>query len=151
MGTDSVLPPQVDKRGTAVLEVYCQCFYSPSVGLQVDCPNFIHVLQPLNSTHLYTCGSYAYSPQEAFIVSSLHPDLIPALLASGYQQNENRVISDMNNLTDKFSQAKHFRQTLSCKDYNHDSDDVTVGHVWLSFSSSSSGHQKLLHCPTKWC
>ncbi|XP_030605906.1 semaphorin-4B-like [Archocentrus centrarchus] len=33
----------------------------------VDCPNFIHVLQPLNSTHLYTCGSYAYSPQEAYI------------------------------------------------------------------------------------
>ncbi|XP_063342218.1 semaphorin-4B-like [Pelmatolapia mariae] len=32
-----------------------------------ECPNFIHVLQPLNSTHLYTCGSYAYSPQEAYI------------------------------------------------------------------------------------
>ncbi|XP_005456065.1 semaphorin-4B [Oreochromis niloticus] len=35
--------------------------------LMNECPNFIHVLQPLNSTHLYTCGSYAYSPQEAYI------------------------------------------------------------------------------------
>uniref|UniRef100_A0A3Q4GI69 Sema domain-containing protein n=1 Tax=Neolamprologus brichardi TaxID=32507 RepID=A0A3Q4GI69_NEOBR len=45
-------------------------FYSVSVVLQNECPNFIHVLQPLNSTHLYTCGSYAYSPQEAYIVGS---------------------------------------------------------------------------------
>uniref|UniRef100_A0A673ASJ3 Sema domain-containing protein n=1 Tax=Sphaeramia orbicularis TaxID=375764 RepID=A0A673ASJ3_9TELE len=33
----------------------------------VDCPNFISVLQPINSTHLYACGSYAYSPHDAFI------------------------------------------------------------------------------------
>ncbi|KAM3613459.1 uncharacterized protein V6R79_000008 [Siganus canaliculatus] len=33
----------------------------------VDCPNFVSVLQPLNSTHLYACGSYAYSPHDAFI------------------------------------------------------------------------------------
>ncbi|KAG7218793.1 hypothetical protein INR49_006428 [Caranx melampygus] len=28
----------------------------------VDCPNFVRVLQLLNSTHLYTCGSFAFSP-----------------------------------------------------------------------------------------
>ncbi|XP_070768446.1 semaphorin-4A-like [Enoplosus armatus] len=33
----------------------------------VDCPNFVHVLQPINSTHLYACGSFAYSPHEAYI------------------------------------------------------------------------------------
>ncbi|XP_072249600.1 semaphorin-4A-like [Leuresthes tenuis] len=33
----------------------------------VDCPNFVHVLQPLNSTHLYACGSYAFSPHDAYI------------------------------------------------------------------------------------
>lgn len=33
----------------------------------VDCPNFVRVLQPINSTHLYACGSYAYSPQNAYI------------------------------------------------------------------------------------
>ncbi|XP_018534337.1 LOW QUALITY PROTEIN: semaphorin-4B-like [Lates calcarifer] len=33
----------------------------------VDCPNFVRVLQPINSTHLYTCGSYAYSPHDAYI------------------------------------------------------------------------------------
>ncbi|XP_074510481.1 semaphorin-4A-like [Sebastes fasciatus] len=33
----------------------------------VDCPNFVSVLQLINSTHLYACGSYAYSPHDAFI------------------------------------------------------------------------------------
>ncbi|KAM9852017.1 semaphorin-4A [Aulostomus maculatus] len=33
----------------------------------VDCPNFISVLQQINSTHLYACGSFAYSPRDAFI------------------------------------------------------------------------------------
>ncbi|KAM9353588.1 semaphorin-4A [Symphorus nematophorus] len=33
----------------------------------VDCPNFVRVLQPINSTHLYACGSYAYSPHDAYI------------------------------------------------------------------------------------
>lgn len=33
----------------------------------VDCPNFVQVLQQLNSTHLYACGSYAYSPHDAYI------------------------------------------------------------------------------------
>ncbi|XP_037532432.1 semaphorin-4B-like [Nematolebias whitei] len=33
----------------------------------VDCPNFVHVLQLINSSHLYACGSYAYNPHEAFI------------------------------------------------------------------------------------
>ncbi|XP_067456307.1 semaphorin-4A-like [Thunnus thynnus] len=33
----------------------------------VDCPNFIHVLQQINSTHLYACGSYAFSPHDAYI------------------------------------------------------------------------------------
>ncbi|KAK2845197.1 hypothetical protein Q5P01_011856 [Channa striata] len=34
---------------------------------QVDCPNFVSVLLPINSTHLYACGSYAYSPHDAYI------------------------------------------------------------------------------------
>ncbi|XP_041649736.1 semaphorin-4A [Cheilinus undulatus] len=33
----------------------------------LDCPNIISVLKPINSTHLYACGSHAYSPQDAFI------------------------------------------------------------------------------------
>uniref|UniRef100_A0A096M1J0 Semaphorin-4B-like n=1 Tax=Poecilia formosa TaxID=48698 RepID=A0A096M1J0_POEFO len=37
-----------------------------------DCQNFVHVVQRVNSTHLYVCGSNAYNPQQAFIVS-LHP------------------------------------------------------------------------------
>uniref|UniRef100_A0A3Q3SKF8 Semaphorin-4A-like n=1 Tax=Mastacembelus armatus TaxID=205130 RepID=A0A3Q3SKF8_9TELE len=35
----------------------------------VDCPNYVRVLQLINSTHLYVCGSYAYSPHNAYIVS----------------------------------------------------------------------------------
>ncbi|KAM4736454.1 semaphorin-4A-like [Anableps anableps] len=33
----------------------------------VDCQNFVHVVQRVNSTHLYACGSYAYDPHQAFI------------------------------------------------------------------------------------
>ncbi|XP_070823523.1 semaphorin-4A-like [Chaetodon trifascialis] len=33
----------------------------------VDCPNFVRVLQPINSTHLYACGSYAFSPRDIYI------------------------------------------------------------------------------------
>uniref|UniRef100_UPI0037E9A351 semaphorin-4A-like n=1 Tax=Semicossyphus pulcher TaxID=241346 RepID=UPI0037E9A351 len=32
-----------------------------------DCPNFVSVLQLINNTHLYACGSYAYSPHDAYI------------------------------------------------------------------------------------
>ncbi|XP_043973365.1 semaphorin-4B-like isoform X1 [Gambusia affinis] len=34
---------------------------------EVDCQNFVHVVQRVNSTHLYVCGSNAYNPQQAFI------------------------------------------------------------------------------------
>ncbi|XP_047217419.1 semaphorin-4B-like [Girardinichthys multiradiatus] len=44
----------------------------------VDCPNFVHVVQALNSTHLYACGSYAYSPHQVVIdierLSVVHQD-----------------------------------------------------------------------------
>ena len=40
----------------------------PVTSPQVDCPNFIRVLQPMNSTHLYACGSYAYNPHDALLV-----------------------------------------------------------------------------------
>ncbi|KAK9514440.1 hypothetical protein VZT92_027907 [Zoarces viviparus] len=33
----------------------------------VDCPNFVSVLQLMNSSHLYVCGSFAFSPHDAFI------------------------------------------------------------------------------------
>ncbi|XP_036931417.1 semaphorin-4A [Acanthopagrus latus] len=33
----------------------------------VDCLNLVHVLQSLNSTHLYACGSFAFSPHDVYI------------------------------------------------------------------------------------
>ncbi|XP_060109854.1 semaphorin-4A [Heteronotia binoei] len=36
-------------------------------SLETDCFNFIRVLVQLNSTHLYTCGTYAFSPACAYI------------------------------------------------------------------------------------
>ncbi|XP_077181251.1 semaphorin-4A [Paroedura picta] len=36
-------------------------------SLETDCFNFIRVLVQLNSTHLYTCGTYAFSPTCAYI------------------------------------------------------------------------------------
>ncbi|KAL3043305.1 hypothetical protein OYC64_003219 [Pagothenia borchgrevinki] len=44
-----------------------------------DCPNFIRVLQFLNATHIYACGTFAYSPRCSYITSetlmmSMKPD-----------------------------------------------------------------------------
>ncbi|CAN9514459.1 unnamed protein product [Ophioblennius macclurei] len=35
----------------------------------VDCLNFVHVLQQVNSSVLYACGSFAFSPREAYLES----------------------------------------------------------------------------------
>ncbi|XP_062342956.1 semaphorin-4A [Osmerus eperlanus] len=34
---------------------------------KANCPNFIRVLQFLNSTHIYACGTYAFSPRCTYI------------------------------------------------------------------------------------
>ncbi|KAK3508512.1 hypothetical protein QTP70_031371, partial [Hemibagrus guttatus] len=34
-----------------------------------DCPNFVRVLQVLNSTHMFVCGTFAFSPRCSFINS----------------------------------------------------------------------------------
>ncbi|XP_071372075.1 semaphorin-4A, partial [Centroberyx affinis] len=45
-----------------------------------DCPNFIRVLQFLNATHIYACGTFAFSPRctyinsETLIMTSLKPE-----------------------------------------------------------------------------
>uniref|UniRef100_A0A4W5QZ40 Sema domain-containing protein n=1 Tax=Hucho hucho TaxID=62062 RepID=A0A4W5QZ40_9TELE len=36
---------------------------------KTDCPNFIRVLQFLNSTHMYACGTFAFSPRCTYINS----------------------------------------------------------------------------------
>ncbi|XDV34528.1 hypothetical protein PO909_004681, partial [Leuciscus waleckii] len=41
-----------------------QLDWSPS-----DCHNFVRVLQELNSTHMYACGTFAFSPRCIYIVS----------------------------------------------------------------------------------
>uniref|UniRef100_A0A8C8MHS4 Sema domain-containing protein n=1 Tax=Oncorhynchus tshawytscha TaxID=74940 RepID=A0A8C8MHS4_ONCTS len=35
---------------------------------KMDCPNFIRVLQFLNSTHMYACGTFAFSPRCTYVV-----------------------------------------------------------------------------------
>ncbi|XP_068560490.1 semaphorin-4B isoform X3 [Cebidichthys violaceus] len=35
----------------------------------IDCPNFIRVLQFLNTTHIYACGTFAFSPRCTYINS----------------------------------------------------------------------------------
>ncbi|CAL8297226.1 unnamed protein product [Lota lota] len=34
-----------------------------------DCPNFIRVLQFLNTTHMYACGTYAFSPRCTYMLT----------------------------------------------------------------------------------
>ncbi|KAG7325890.1 hypothetical protein KOW79_010815 [Hemibagrus wyckioides] len=36
---------------------------------EMDCPNFVRVLQVLNSTHMFACGTFAFSPRCSFIDS----------------------------------------------------------------------------------
>ncbi|XP_076157307.1 semaphorin-4A [Alosa pseudoharengus] len=36
---------------------------------KADCPNFVRVLQVLNSTHMYACGTFAFSPRCTYINS----------------------------------------------------------------------------------
>uniref|UniRef100_A0A3P8XQN7 Sema domain-containing protein n=1 Tax=Esox lucius TaxID=8010 RepID=A0A3P8XQN7_ESOLU len=36
--------------------------------LDYNCPNFVRVLLPINSTHLYACGTFAYNPHDSYIV-----------------------------------------------------------------------------------
>ncbi|XP_049439849.1 semaphorin-4A-like [Epinephelus fuscoguttatus] len=73
---DAVL--SLDVNQSDVIRLKKKVEWSPSVteinecqnkgkSAEVDCPNFVRVLQPINSTHLYACGSYAYSPHDAFI------------------------------------------------------------------------------------
>ncbi|TWW67323.1 semaphorin-4B-like [Takifugu flavidus] len=38
-------------------------------NLETDCFNYIKILLRMNSTHLYVCGTYAFSPVCAYIVS----------------------------------------------------------------------------------
>lgn len=41
-----------------------------SLSLQTECFNFIRFLQPYNASHLYVCGTYAFQPKCAYIVSA---------------------------------------------------------------------------------
>lgn len=44
--------------------------------LQRDCQNYIKILLPLNSSHLFTCGTAAFSPVCTYVVSAPpHPGL----------------------------------------------------------------------------
>ncbi|CAL8336592.1 unnamed protein product [Lota lota] len=36
-------------------------------SLEMDCANFVRVLQPFNKTHVYVCGTGAYNPQCSYI------------------------------------------------------------------------------------
>lgn len=45
----------------------------PLSPTQTDCFNYIKILLRLNTTHLYVCGTYAFSPVCAYIVSGSFP------------------------------------------------------------------------------
>lgn len=49
--------------------------------LQRDCHNYIKMLLQLNSTHLYTCGTCAFSPACAYMVSTV-PARLPCSQAA---------------------------------------------------------------------
>lgn len=54
-------------------EVLLCCFGRVLISClsQMDCANFLRVLEPYNQTHLYACGTGAFNPRCAFIPTSL--------------------------------------------------------------------------------
>ncbi|KAG8146557.1 hypothetical protein E2320_013700 [Naja naja] len=44
---------------------------------ETECFNFIRILVQLNETHLYTCGTYAFSPTCAYIDARILPNSFP--------------------------------------------------------------------------
>lgn len=52
------------------LPLLCVSFFS-TFWFQIDCFNYIKILLRVNSTHLYVCGTYAFSPICAYIVSTV--------------------------------------------------------------------------------
>ncbi|KAG7469506.1 hypothetical protein MATL_G00129670 [Megalops atlanticus] len=76
---DSVLSLDVSQPG--VMEMRSKLDWSPSTldlstctmkgKSEVDCHNYVRVLQFLNSTHLYACGTFAFSPSCTYTTLSL--------------------------------------------------------------------------------
>ncbi|XP_047240488.1 semaphorin-4B isoform X3 [Girardinichthys multiradiatus] len=74
---DAVLALDVSHKDTVLLK--SKLDWSPSEKdleecsmkgkKMADCPNFIRVLQFLNSTHMYACGTFAFSPRCTYINS----------------------------------------------------------------------------------
>ncbi|XP_018620278.2 semaphorin-4A-like [Scleropages formosus] len=74
-GRDAVLSLDVSNPG--VMELRKKLTWKPSPNdlnscnmrskQKRDCHNFIRVLQFLNATHMYTCGTFAFSPHCAYI------------------------------------------------------------------------------------
>ncbi|XP_030202293.1 semaphorin-4A [Gadus morhua] len=74
---DAVISLDVSQEGA--MGIRSQLDWSPSENdLQqcsmkgkemMDCPNFIRVLQFLNTTHMYACGTYAFSPRCTYMLT----------------------------------------------------------------------------------
>ncbi|XP_067096370.1 sema domain, immunoglobulin domain (Ig), short basic domain, secreted, (semaphorin) 3H isoform X1 [Osmerus mordax] len=54
---------------------------------ELECANFLRVLQPYNQTHLYVCGTGAFNPRCAFIPTSLFLTSDRQTLSSGQTES----------------------------------------------------------------
>lgn len=73
---DAVISLDVTQPGVITLKAKVEWKPSPDEmelcslkgkDIKTDCPNFVRVLQPINSTHLYACGTYTYDPHDSYI------------------------------------------------------------------------------------
>ncbi|MCJ8749531.1 hypothetical protein PDJAM_G00177260 [Pangasius djambal] len=74
---DAVLSLSISKAGS--LQLSKKIDWSPTESdlrdctmkgtTETDCPNFVRVLQVLNSTHMFACGTFAFSPRCSYISS----------------------------------------------------------------------------------
>uniref|UniRef100_A0A672UVT9 Sema domain-containing protein n=1 Tax=Strigops habroptila TaxID=2489341 RepID=A0A672UVT9_STRHB len=68
VGTPGTIRAKASITWGPTAEKTSQCAFKKK-SQETECFNFIRVLVPLNQTHLYVCGTYAFSPACTYIVS----------------------------------------------------------------------------------
>lgn len=82
--------PEADKLTSYfhdAIKIICGVYSSPNVPpvgwlflclLQHGCGNFVRVIQPFNRTHLYVCGSGAFSPVCVYVNRGRRSEVTPS-------------------------------------------------------------------------
>ncbi|XP_037312848.2 sema domain, immunoglobulin domain (Ig), short basic domain, secreted, (semaphorin) 3H isoform X2 [Pungitius pungitius] len=82
---------------------------------ELECANFLRVLQPFNQTHLYVCGTGAFNPRCAFIATRV------------FQQSEHQTLS--------YSQTECGKGKCPYDPFQKTASDVVDGELYAGITS----------------